>query len=320
MLNIDLYAGTSLKPSCEKLSKFQSRSSFSKTDDIICDNMWDTHIHCLDPVRYPFKPTRSYTPSPAPLEELVKSTIAKNIVLVQASVEDGHSALIGNLDRIRTEYPEISVRGIISLDEDWDTLTNANLDTLHELGVRYGRIHGTLGSNLTDIADLRNTIKTFACSYVAQKLGWGVSAQLPFTTWLLLKSFLCEDPEVFQLPIIIDHVGSSSPELIESSNFEDFITLLQRRNTYVKISSLYRRDKSISKMKPIIQKLATCAPASLLWGSDWPHVNSSYRGNDPPPISEAVDARKELLTIQSWLSKEQFTAMLVDNPKRIFGN
>ncbi|KAJ5579295.1 hypothetical protein N7450_008162 [Penicillium hetheringtonii] len=289
-------------------------------DDIICDNMWDTHIHCLDPVRYPFKTTRLYTPLPAPLEELVKNSIAKNIVLVQASVEDGHSALIGHLDRIRTEYPEIFVRGIISLNEDWDTLTNAKSDTLHELGVRYVRIHGTLGSDFNDISDLKNTIKTFACSYAAQRLGWGISAQLPFTTWLLLKSFLCEDPGALQLPVIIDHVGCSSPELIESPNFEDFITLLQRRNTHVKISSLYRRDKSISKMKAIIQKLATCAPASLLWGSDWPHVNSSYQGNDAPPIPEAVDAKKELLTIQSWLSEEQFTAMLVDNPKRAFVN
>lgn len=289
-------------------------------DDIIRDNMWDTHIHCLDPVHYPFKPTRSYTPAPAPLEKLVEILIARNIVLVQASVEDGHSALIGHLGRIRSEYPALSVRGIISLDEDWDTLTDANLDTLHELGVRCGRIHGTFGGGSTDITGLKNTIEKFARSYAARKLDWGISAQLPFKTWVLLRSFLCENPEVCQLPVIIDHVGCSSPEVIGSADFGDFITLLQRRSTHVKISSLYRRDESVLNMRPIIQAIATYAPAALLWGSDWPHVDSSYQGINPPPISEAVDARKELLAIQSWLSEEQFMAILVDNPRRVFGS
>lgn len=287
-------------------------------DDFMADNMWDTHIHCLDPVRYPFKPTRSYTPPPAPLDALVKNTIAKNIVLVQASVEDGRSGLVNHLYRIRSEYPDFLARGIISLDEDWDKLTEEQLDTLHSLGVRFFRIHGYLGDRPTDIQSLQEQIKLFARSYAFQKLNWGISAQLPFTTWLALRPFLCETPEISQIPIIIDHVGCSSPADIQRSGLDEFIALMQRGQIYVKISSLYRRDKSIINMRPIIQRLAADVSSTLLWGSDWPHVVSSYRGQSPPPPSKAVDSNKELRAIRDWISAEHYRAMLVDNPRRLF--
>ncbi|CAI7627363.1 unnamed protein product [Penicillium manginii] len=260
----------------------------------------------------------SYTPAPAPLESLVKDSIAKNIVLVQASVEDGHSALVNHLGRIRSEYPDLLARGIISLDEELNMLPKEELDTLHDLGIRYCRIHGSVGGSSTDTASLQSQIKRFACSYAARTLGWGISAQLPFATWLSLRSFLCENPEVLSIPIIIDHVGCSSPGDIEDPGFDDFITLLQRDGVHIKISSLYRRDKSILNMQPIIRRLAANVPSALLWGSDWPHVDSSYQGEFPPPVSE-VDARKELLAVIGWLSAEQISAMLVDNAKRVFG-
>ncbi|KAJ5403516.1 hypothetical protein N7509_003387 [Penicillium cosmopolitanum] len=285
----------------------------------INSDMWDTHIHCLDPVRYPFKPTRSYTPAPAPLELLAKDTIARNIVLVQASVEDGHSALASHLGRIRSEYPNVLARGIISLDEEIYTLSKEKLDTLHSLGIRFCRIHGYFGGSSTDTASLQNQIKLFARSYAARTLGWGISAQLPFTTWLSLRPFLCDDPDVLHIPIIIDHVGCLSPADIEGPGLDDFIILLQRDGVNIKISSLYRRDKSISNMRLIIQRLAADVPSALLWGSDWPHVDSLYQGDSPPSVSEAVDAKKELLAITGWLSAEQISAMLVDNAKRVFG-
>lgn len=282
------------------------------------NDMWDTHIHCLDPVRYPFKPTRSYTPAPAPLESLAKDTIAKNIVLVQSSVEHGHSALLNHLGRIRSEYPDLLARGIISLDDEIFTLPKEKVDALHAIGIRFCRIHGYFGGNSTDTSSLQNQIKLFARSYAARTLGWGISAQLPFTTWLSLRSFLCQDTEVLSIPIIIDHVGFLSPADIEGPSFDELIMLLQRDGVYIKISSLYRRDKSISNMRPIIQRLAADVPSALLWGSDWPHVDSSYQGDSPPPVSEAVDAKNELLVITGWLSAEQISAMLVDNAKRVF--
>lgn len=283
------------------------------------NDMWDTHIHCLDPVRYPFKPTRSYTPAPAPLEQLVKNVTAKKVVLVQASVEDGCHALLNHLGRLRSEYPDLLARGIISLDDDLGTITEVDFNALHDHGVRFCRIHGYFGGSSTGIVDLHNRIKLFARSYPAQSLGWGISAQLPFLTWLSLKPFLCEDLEVRPIPIIIDHVGCLSPADIENTGFNDFITLLQRDGVHIKISALYRRSESVLKMQPIIQRLAETAPSAMLWGSDWPHVDSSYRGDDAPPISDTVNAAKELLEITSWISKEQAMAMLVDNPGRVFG-
>ncbi|KAJ0128403.1 Uncharacterized protein HZ326_28510, partial [Fusarium oxysporum f. sp. albedinis] len=52
---------------------------------------WNSHMHCFDPKRYPFKATRAYTPQPAVLKDLIHNSKADNVMLVQATIEDGNS-------------------------------------------------------------------------------------------------------------------------------------------------------------------------------------------------------------------------------------
>jgi predicted TIM-barrel fold metal-dependent hydrolase len=280
---------------------------------------WDTHLHCLDPAHHPFKATRSYTPMPAPLDILVKEARTERIVLVQASIENGHQGLKDHLRRIRTEYPHILARGIICLDESWPNLTNDDIDELQHLGVRYCRIHGYFGHSGSDSANLEKQFQAFARSYPAQKWGWGISAQLPLATWSSLRNLILDDPEVSRIPIIADHVGCASPADINSVELETFVNLLHARRLYVKISCLYRRSKEINEMKPIIQKLAENAPHALLWGSDWPHVDSTNRASNVSLASKQEDIEKEVMALQRWLSEVQWKRMLVENPERLFG-
>jgi predicted TIM-barrel fold metal-dependent hydrolase len=279
--------------------------------------MWDTHVHCLDPVRHPFKPTRTYTPPPAPLEELAVHIKADRLVLVQASIENGHHGLMDHLRRIRKDFPHLLARGIMCMDQTWTTLSNQDIDELHDLGVRYVRIHGFLGEPMPSSSSLEAQFRLFSRSHAVQRWGWGLSAQLSLATWASLSEFLVHDTEVSRLRIIADHLACCSPEDINTPQFDAFLRLLQTGRVYVKVSCLYRRSPDdVRKMKPIIQSLADTAFDALLWGSDWPHVDSTKRSDDPPVAS--ID--KELEFLQSWLSDVQWRKMLVDTPEKLFAN
>lgn len=280
--------------------------------------MWDTHIHCLDPVRHPFKHTRTYTPPPAPLEELAAQIKADRLVLVQASIENGHHGLMGHLRRIRTDFPHLIARGIICMDHTWATLSKQHIDELQDLGVRYVRIHGFLGESVPSSSSLEEQFRLFARSYAAQTRGWGLSAQLSLATWASLSEFIVHDTEVSRIRIIADHLACCSPKDIDTPQFNAFLRLLQTGRVYVKVSCLYRRSPDgMQRMKPIIQSLADTASDALLWGSDWPHVDSTKKSDDPM-ASKRVDIDQELEFLQSWLSDVQWRKMLVDTPEKLF--
>ena len=281
--------------------------------------IWDTHVHCFDPARHPFKPTRKYTPAAAPLEALVNDRLADRVVIVQASIENGPSGLMNHLVRIRAEYPHLLARGIISMDESWDSLREEDVDKLHDLGVRFCRIHQFSQGVMTDASPIMEQFRAFAASYAYRKWGWGISAQLPLKIWASLKDCISQDPHLSRLKIIADHVGCASPADFASPEFDTFVQLLQDGRLMVKISALYRRSpEAILKMKPIIQKLAESAPDALLWGSDWPHVDSTQQSLDPPAVPKEIDVQQELLLLQSWLSQDQWEKMVFHNPERIF--
>ncbi|CAG8404134.1 unnamed protein product [Penicillium salamii] len=283
--------------------------------------MWDTHIHCFDPERYPFKSTRKYTPAPARLNDLLKNCESTRLVLVQASIEDGYQGLVAHLQRIHSEHPHLLARGTICMDEDWETLTDKDFDFLQSVGVRSCRVHGV---HVPSPLSIEEQIRQFARSYPAQRFGWSLSAQLPLAVWASLENVILHDRELSSLTIIADHNGCATPTDIGSAELDAFVNLLQSERFYVKVSALYRRcAKSIYHMQPIIHQFATLAPQSLLWGSDWPHVDSSNGSLQAPNVNKIKaervdDVSGERLVLQSWLTDKQWTAMLIDNPNRLF--
>jgi predicted TIM-barrel fold metal-dependent hydrolase len=282
--------------------------------------MWDTHVHCFDPESYPFKATRAYTPGPALLEELVGASQSNRIVLVQASIENGHQGLIAHLQRIRAEHPNFLARGIMCISEDWERITNDHFDFLDDLGIRSCRIHGLYGDGAGSPSSIEEQFRRFARSYSAKKCGWSLSVQLPLRQWASLRDFLLHDPEMKLLTIIVDHQGCAAPSDVNTTEFDAFIDLLQSGRFYVKLSALYRRSAgTFHEMRPLVQGIANAAKEALLWGSDWPHVDSGNRSLAPQTNLENIDLPAELSALQNWMTQEQWHSMLVENPERLFG-
>jgi predicted TIM-barrel fold metal-dependent hydrolase len=210
------------------------------------------------------------------------------------------------------------------MDENWESLTHEEFDAMHDVGVRSCRMNGFNGAGGTSLSNIQQQMLQFARSYPAQEYGWSLSAQLPLEMWASLKHFILHEPKICHITIIADHNGCATPADIGGTELDTFVQMLRSRRLHVKVSALYRRSpESIHHMQFIIHQFATSAPHSLLWGSDWPHVDSSNKSLHPPSTEietdRADDVPAEMSALRSWLTDQQWNAMFKENPDRLFG-
>ncbi|KAL4888034.1 MFS general substrate transporter [Aspergillus ambiguus] len=273
---------------------------------ILPPEAWDSHVHCLDPLRYPFKSTRAYTPPPATLETMVQHRQANKLMLVQASIEDGYQGLLTHLSECRSLYPAITIRGTICYDQELlARLAKDEFLRLHTAGVRCVRIHGVYGEGRDRAELVVEQIRRVSASYGVRVLGWTVSAQLPLQVWASMKTFILEDDSLQSTIFIADHNGCAQPNDIDTQEFCAFLDMLGSGRLYVKIGALYRRSPDVfSRMKPVIKALKKKAPDRLLWGSDWPHVVTSVGKQ------HVGDVDAELLALREWLTGDEWRQML----------
>ncbi|KAF4951331.1 hypothetical protein FGADI_7529 [Fusarium gaditjirri] len=269
---------------------------------------WNSHMHCFDPERFPFKRTRAYTSQPAVLKDLIQNSRADNVMLVQATIEDGYTGLLEHLQQCRDIYPEKHIRGTIFWDPGdpgLKTLTEFEFGKLHDLGIRSVRIHGSYGGSGDDASWVIQQFEDVASHCPLRRYNWSISAQLPLTTWPAIAETLTAHPGLKEIPIIVDHNGSATPSGISTPEFTSLLHLLSSPNMYIKLGALHQRSNQISQMEHVIKAIAKTAPDSILWGSDWPHCNAAIRGLTPTPPLE-VDTDQELELLRDWLTEEQW--------------
>ena len=289
--------------------------------DMTLANAWDCHVHCFEPDRYPYKTTRAYTPLPAPFNDLMQDLLTSNVMLVQATIEEGPAGLLAQLESCFNNPDRFPgrVRGTVLADSELplEILTDAELDRMHHLGVRCIRLHSLYGASGHDLGWVRSQLKSLAKLHSVTKHRWSISAQLSLGTWSRLKDFILTDPDLAAVSIVADHNACAMPSDHGTSALQDFVELLQSGRVYVKICALHRRSPGhIEAMQPIIGLFAEAAPRALLWGSDWPHVDTTSK-EEAGPLKDAGVA-SELAALRNWLSADQMQQMLVENPDRLF--
>lgn len=301
------------------------------SNNFVPPQAWDCHVHCFDTDEFPFKPTRTYTPHPAKLEQLVENVLTERAILVQASVEDGPSGLVRQLTRAGTLHPERVLRGIILADAVPEDGLNPGpeLDRLHEAGVRGVRVHGFHGGSGDDLEWAYGQLLRAARFYPVKRLGWIISAQFSLATWSGLADRLLAsergdgdgDGDLATAKIVADHNACAASKDLGGPDLGAVINLLtQSSRFYIKLGAFYRREpQDILRMRPVVELFASAAADRLLWGSDWPHVDATQKGMDPTPHLRGISAADELRVLESWLSPEQLNKILVQNPARVFG-
>ncbi|KAK5110899.1 hypothetical protein LTR62_005437 [Meristemomyces frigidus] len=293
--------------------------------------VWDTHLHILDPQNFPYAENRTYTPAPALWEDLLNQSVAAHFLVVQASVENGHSGLLTQLARLGWQYPGHIFRAEVVYEEispqQSDQWSSDHLEALHQAGVRCLRLRNPKSASIDDIVSEVGTLLHGRLGQIARQKGWAIAMQLPLQAWAGLTPTI-EHILRSNTKVIAEHIAGITFPLSPASvsALDIFANVLRRhKNLYVKLGALHRRvhrssDDAADQLRDCVREIADAAgPANLLWGSDWPHVDSrpGQWGVENPHL--LVDEAKELEVLWDWLEEEQMEAMLVGNPMKLFG-
>jgi predicted TIM-barrel fold metal-dependent hydrolase len=244
---------------------------------------------------------------------LHKALHIERVVIVTPSVygTDNSSTVFGMKARGAT------ARGVAVID---DKTSDGALDAMHQDGFRGIRINLATGG----ISD--PTIGKARFSSAVQRMksrGWHVQLYTTPPMISAIKDQVLEAP----VPAVFDHFGGLDASLgLQQPGFADLVELVKSGKAYVKISGAYRSSRiapDYQNMLPYAQALIAANPDRIIWGTDWPHPDSSVvagrKTTDVAPLYQIDDGR--LLNQLAVWAPDAATRkkILVDNPARLYG-
>lgn len=258
---------------------------------------------------------RAYTPETALPEEmsaLHRALHMERVVIVTPSVygTDNSATLYGIKARGAT------ARGITVIDEK---TTEADLDAMGQAGVRGVRLNlATSGQNNPAAGRSR-----FQAAAVRMKpRGWHVQMFTTLAVISSIKGVLMDSP----VPVVLDHFGGLQAALgTGQPGFSDLLDLVGSGKAYVKISGAYHasmRETDYADVTPFAKALIAANPDRILWGTDWPHPDSTAvpgrKPTDLTPLLQIDDGRL-LNQLPIWAPDPAIRKkILVDNPARLY--
>lgn len=263
---------------------------------------WDTHFHVLGPQsRFPYSPTRKYTPPDAPLEKAFafhdRLGIARGLVVHANTHGFDNSVDLDAAARSNGRY-----LAVVRLDA---SATPERCRKLHEAGARGVRFAfnpqhgGTLDRAVFD--------HVLAC---IDGLGWFVELHFAGAELPGLRSWI----ESIAATLVIDHMGRVDPSVPEQVSALG--ALAGRGNVWFKISGLERLSRQgapYRDVRPLVEGLLEAAPERLVWGSDWPHTGF-FEPQRMPDDGALLDALADCVPDEASRRR-----ILVDNPERLLG-
>jgi len=262
----------------------------------------DAHCHVFGPAdRFPYHPSRAYTPQDAPREKLKALHAILGIdraVIVQASCHGPDNA--ATLDAIA--HSGGKYRGVAIVDE---TYTDGDFSRLHDRGIRGVRFNFVehLGG-APDLGLFRRVVERI------EPLGWHLVLHLDARNLLEFEGLIRSLP----LPIVIDHMGRvKAADGLAQRPFRKLLEFMKNENCWIKVCGAERVSSAGAPFHdavPFARALIEAAPERVLWGTDWPHPNiTGVMPND----GDLVDLVARLTDDEVLLKK-----LLVDNPQRLY--
>jgi len=277
----------------------------------------DCHTHSYgDPQKFPLSPQHVNTPEgtvPEEMSALHGALHIERVVIVTPSAygTDNSSTIFGMKARGAT------ARGIAVVN---DKTTDGEFDSLTDAGFRGARIiSGVSGPN--NPASVRPLYQWAVNRFKARN--WMIELYTNLAVISAIKDLVHASP----VPTVFDHFGGLQPELgLEQPGFKDLLELLRAGNAYMKISAAYRsstKAPDYPDMRPYAKTLIEANPERILWGSDWPHPDSTpYPGRKPSDIMPLykVDDGVLLNQLAVWAPDPAIRKkILVDNPAHLYG-
>jgi predicted TIM-barrel fold metal-dependent hydrolase len=274
-----------------------------------------THIH-PDPEKFPFFAGRVYTPelaSPEEMTALHKALHVERVVIVTPSIygPDNSATLFGMKARGAT------ARGVAVID---DKTPETDLDAMNQAGIRGIRLNLATGG-VNDPKVGRPRFQT-AVERVKNR-NWHVQLFTSLAMISAIRDLVAASP----VPVVFDHFGGAQGELgVDQPGFADLLELVRSGKAYVKISGAYRSSKlaaDYSDAAPLARALIAANSDRIVWGTDWPHPDSSTRPDRKPtevtPLYQIDDGRL-FNQLPVWAPDAEIRKkILVDNPARLYG-
>jgi predicted TIM-barrel fold metal-dependent hydrolase len=274
-----------------------------------------THIHG-DPEKFPFFAGRVYTPEQASPEEMTalhQALHIERVVIVTPSVygTDNSATLFGIKARGAT------ARGVAVID---DKTPEADLDAMNQAGIRGIRLNlATGGVNDPSVGRPRFQ----AAVERVKNRNWHVQLFTSLSMISAIKDLVAASP----VPVVFDHFGGAQAALgVDQPGFADLLDLVKSGKAYVKISGAYRASKlapDFSDAAPLARALIAANSDRIVWGTDWPHPDSSTQpGRKPTDLAPLyqIDDGRLLNQLPVWAPDAAIRkTILVDNPARLYG-
>jgi predicted TIM-barrel fold metal-dependent hydrolase len=277
----------------------------------------DCHTHIFgDPRRFHFATGRVYSPEQASVAEmraLHRALHMDRVVIVQPSVYGTDNAC--TLDAVRQLGSR--ARAVAVIDEQTPAPA---LDALHAGGVRGIRLN-LATSGQTDPSAARGRLQR-AIEQLKGR-GWHIQMYTGMAVIDAIQPQIAASP----IPIVFDHFGGAQAALGSGQpGFDALRGLVQSGKAYVKISGAYRSSNAkpdYADVAPLAKALIAANPQRILWGSDWPHPDSSIvagrKATDIAPLLPIDDGRV-LNQLPVWAPDAALRkTILVDNPARLYG-
>jgi predicted TIM-barrel fold metal-dependent hydrolase len=277
----------------------------------------DCHVHIFGPARrFPYAPSRAYTPPDAPVEELrrlLRDLDLSRVVLVQPSVYAADNS--AHVDAARQIGSGARIVAVID-----DAITDAELESLHRAGTRGIRVNLVM-SGVDDPTEGRRRL--VAGMARVKPFGWHVQLLVQLPMLPALQREIAAAP----VPVVIDHFGYAKGALgLDQPGWNSLVALARSGAAYVKLSSAYRcseRRPGFPDMAPLARALIAANPDRVLWGSDWPHPGGDRlpgRGLDEPDPFFPEDDGANLNLLADWAPDPAVrNKILVANPARLYG-
>ena len=272
-----------------------------------------THIHG-DPQTFPYFSGRVYTPETALPEEMAalhRALHMQRVVIVTPSVygTENSATLYGMKAR------GADARGVAVID---DKTPESSLDAMDRAGVRGIRLNLATGGGNDPSAGRK---RFEAAVERVQKRKWHIQMYTNLAVISSIKDLVAASP----VPAVFDHFGGARAELgTGQPGFADLIELVRSGKAYVKISGAYRASKlapDYPDAAPLARALITANADRIVWGTDWPHPNSSS-GNPATQVTPLfqIDDGRLLNQLPVWAPEAAIRKkILVDNPASLYG-
>lgn len=264
----------------------------------------DAHCHVFGPAdRFPYAPTRKYTPCDAPKEKLFALRdflgFERNVIVQATCHGNDNRALVDALLNSQGK-----ARGVASIDP---SVSDEELRRLDAAGVRATRFNFL--KRLVDFTP-REVLEQIARRIAP--LGWHVVVYFEAQDLPQLWDFFSSLPTI----VVIDHMGRpdvSKP--VDGTEFDLFVRLLaEHPNIWCKVSCPERLSISgppgYEDVVPFARRIVETFPGRVLWGTDWPHPNMKSHMPDDGELVNFLPRIAPTPALQR--------SLLVNNPLRLY--